>query len=160
MTPQIVLAAILSASLGPAARGKPDPWSAPRTAVFGETGGGWKAVALPELAVREVPFPPEVKPQHVTASADGHTVFFTAFDSVAQNVLLFRRDWDVAGPARRIGDSRGYHSDPVVSPDGQWVYFAHNPDAHGPAMQHPEKQAYAQIYRVHPDGSGLEALTN
>ena len=58
-----------------------------------------------------------------------------------------------------IGDSHGYHASPTISPDGEWVFFAHHPSARGHPTAH-EAKAYAQIYRVHADGTGLEALTS
>jgi Tol biopolymer transport system component len=64
-----------------------------------------------------------------------------------------------AHPPRSIGDTRGYHANPAFDPSGEWVYFAHNPDAVGLPMRHIER-AYAQIYRVHLDGSELQKLTN
>src|SRR5690349_20498500 len=45
----------------------------------------------------------------------------------------------------------GLNYDASFSPDGQWIVFTSERDAEGPGQ--------ADIWRAHPDGSGLERLT-
>jgi Tol biopolymer transport system component len=62
------------------------------------------------------------------------------------SIQLFISDAD--GSAERPllnSDSRDY--DPVWSPDGQWIAFT------------SERNGSADLYRVKPDGTGLERLT-
>src|SRR5262249_32162588 len=51
-----------------------------------------------------------------------------------------------------------YHANPVVDATNTWVYFAHSSSSAGEPMNHAAR-SYAQIYRVHLDGTGLESIT-
>ncbi|MBN9686878.1 TolB family protein [Corallococcus sp. NCRR] len=95
----------------------------------------------------------------LTVSPDGQYVVYTAYEEAAHNDLMYRWDWRTKSPPVRIGNERGFHADPAVSPDGQWVYFAHHPKKGGPPGQH-EQRANAQLYRVRMDGTELKALTD
>lgn len=131
--------------------------SAHRQIAFGE-GRQWGLFDVKDRTWSPLTFPKDVSPEFVTSARDGKIVFFTAFDAKAKNVLLFA--WNrKTNSVRSIGDSRGYHSSPSLSPDEQFIYFAHSPYSRGPPGAHNDK-AYAQIYRVHADGSSLEALTD
>jgi hypothetical protein len=131
----------------------------PRYLVFGAKSQRWIAIEARALRVEPLTFPAPFKPEGVALSRDGKVIIFTAFHPPANNVLLFRWDRSSSEPPVSIGDDRGYHSDPTISDDGQWVYFAHNPFAFGPPGQHQDR-AFAQLYRVQLNGTGLEPLTD
>ncbi|NNC07307.1 hypothetical protein HJC10_31220 [Corallococcus exiguus] len=103
--------------------------------------------------------PPPYWATTLAISPDGQHVVFTMYEEGAFNDLMYRWDWRTKSAPVRIGNNRGFHADPVVSPDGQWVYFAHHPRKGGPPGQHDES-ANAQLYRVRMDGTGLAALTD
>ena len=127
--------------------------------LFGQRNAWWEFDCRNETT-RAVTFPAGLMPMEAAISPDGRLIAFTATSPTTRNVTLFLWSQTRAGaPPVQIGDSRGYHSDPIFSSDGGWIYFAHNPNAGGPPGHH-EAQAYAQIYRVRPDGTGLAALTN
>jgi Tol biopolymer transport system component len=81
---------------------------------------------------------------------------------VARDVMLMNRigpskmslhvaNADGSGERRLLPDSTGLDYDASFSPDGQWIVFTSERDAAGSGQ--------ADIYRVRPDGTGLERLT-
>jgi Tol biopolymer transport system component len=138
-----------------------NPWADRRYVAFGTANDrtSWVAVEVRSHAVEKLDIPDGFRPEYVAIASDGHFLVFTAFDHTANNTLLFRLDRTPNARPVSIGDKKGYHSSPTVSPDGQWVFFAHHPRGRGQPMAH-ELQAYAQIYRVRSDGTGLESLTS
>jgi Tol biopolymer transport system component len=64
---------------------------------------------------------------------------------------LYIANADGSGEQRLLPDSRGLNYDPTFSNDGKWIVFTSERDAEGAGQ--------ADIWRVHPDGSGLERLT-
>lgn len=87
---------------------------------------------------------------------DERAAVFTMWSAPVENWLLYACE---AGKARLLGERMGYHGNPSFSEDGSWVYFVHHPRKGGPIGMH-EEGANAQLYRVHFDGSGVEALTD
>src|SRR5262245_65535988 len=65
---------------------------------------------------------------------------------------LYVANADGSGERRLLPDSRGLDYDPSFSADGKWIVFTSERDAEGSGQ--------ADIWRVHPDGTGLERLTN
>jgi len=65
---------------------------------------------------------------------------------------LFVANADGSGERRLLPDSQGLDYDASFSPDGKWVVFTSERDAEGSGQ--------ADIWRVHPDGTGLERLTS
>jgi len=147
-----LLLALLSSSSGTSTE-------RPRYLLFGTKSLGWIVLEARTRHVDRLHFPAPFVPENVAISSNGEDVVFTAADSAANNVLLFHWNLKRNTPPRSIGDQRGYHADPTISDDARWAYFAHNPFARGPPGEHQAK-AYAQLYRVQIDGSGLEALTD
>ena len=101
-----------------------------------------------------------VAASEATISADGKSIAFIAMDPDAHSTRLFL--WNPGQPqlpARKIGENLGYYADPRFSPDGAWVYFVHNPNGRGRPTQHLG-QAFAQLYRIRANDSGLEALSD
>lgn len=135
----------------------PSPWQAERWLTFGDAGRRWVLVEAHSRAMRMLVLPEPFQARELVATPSGNDIFFTAMDPILSNVTLFR--WSPPEAPVRIGDVRGFHSDPSPTPDGQWVYFAHNPDTGSGPMGGHERQAWAQIYRVRRDGTGLTALT-
>jgi Tol biopolymer transport system component len=64
---------------------------------------------------------------------------------------LYVANADGSGEHRLLPDSKGLDYDPSFSPDGKWIVFTSERDAEGTGQ--------ADIWRVHPDGTGLEQLT-
>ena len=64
---------------------------------------------------------------------------------------LYVANADGSGERRLLPDSKGLDYDPNFSPDGQWIVFTSERDSEGSGQ--------ADLWRVHPDGSGLERLT-
>ena len=67
-------------------------------------------------------------------------------------MALYIANADGTGERRLLPDSTGLDYDPSFSPDGQWIVFTSERD--------PEGSGQADIWRVRPDGTGLERLTH
>jgi Tol biopolymer transport system component len=65
---------------------------------------------------------------------------------------LYVANADGSGERRLLPDSGALDYDPSFSADGQWIVFTSERDAEGSGQ--------ADIWRVHPDGTGLERLTS
>src|SRR3954471_7425316 len=63
---------------------------------------------------------------------------------------LYVANADGTGEHRLLPDSKFLDYDPSFSPDGKWIVFTSERDGQG----------QEDIWRVHPDGSGLERLTS
>jgi Tol biopolymer transport system component len=87
-----------------------------------------------------------------------------------------RYDWDYdpemelyeerGGELVRLTDSRGYDAEASYSPDGEWIVFTSNRTAFERELSAEERKLYevdpaffAELYRMRPDGSGLQRLT-
>ena len=68
------------------------------------------------------------------------------------SMTLFVANADGSGERRLLPDSAGMDYDPSFTPDGQWIVFTSERDSDGSGQ--------ADLWRVHPDGSGLERLTS
>ena len=66
-------------------------------------------------------------------------------------MTLFVANADGSGERRLLPDSAGMDYDASFSPDGKWIVFTSERDKDGDGQ--------ADLWRVHPDGSGLERLT-
>ena len=66
-------------------------------------------------------------------------------------MTLFVANADGSGERRLLPDSSGLDYDASYSPDGKWIVFTSERDADGGGQ--------ADLWRVHPDGTGLERLT-
>ena len=67
-------------------------------------------------------------------------------------MTLFIANADGSGERRLLPDSAGMDYDASVSADGKWIIFTSERDSDGSGQ--------ADLWRVHPDGTGLERLTN
>ena len=85
-----------------------------------------------------------------------------AAPAIAKDVMLMNRigpskmalyvaNADGTSERRLLPDSTGLDYDPSFSVDGRWIVFTSERD--------PEGTGQADIWRAHPDGSGLEQLT-
>jgi Tol biopolymer transport system component len=145
--PALVLLLLLSSAVTP-----------PHYAAFGRY-RTWALINLMDGKSEWLTLRPGLSPRELTVTADGRVVVFTSYAAEAGTYLLYSWDKDPGHAPRLIGDTRGYHASPAIDPNGDWIYFAHNPNAVGMPMSHTAR-AYAQIYRVHLDGSGLQSLTD
>jgi Tol biopolymer transport system component len=64
---------------------------------------------------------------------------------------LYIANADGSGERRLLPDSQGLDYDPAFTPDGKWIVFTSERDKAGGGQ--------ADLWRVHPDGTGLERLT-
>ena len=80
-------------------------------------------------------------------SPDGATLAFCAERDGAFGIFTVGA---AGGPERRLTTAApgGLDDGPDYSPDGQWIYF------------NSDRTGRMQIWRVHPDGSGLEQVTS
>ncbi len=67
-------------------------------------------------------------------------------------MTLFIANADGSDERRLLPQSTGLDYDASFSSDGQWIVFTSERDSDGSGQ--------ADIWRVHPDGSGIERLTN
>jgi Tol biopolymer transport system component len=67
-------------------------------------------------------------------------------------MALYIANADGSNERRLLPDSPGLDYDPSFSADGRWIVFTSERDAEGSGQ--------ADLYRVHPDGTGLERLTS
>lgn len=118
----------------------------------------WVAFDIVTRKAERLPLPSTITPTDLAISDNGKTVVFTADTSNNREARLFVWDRNPEHPPRQIGEPRGYYADPTISKDGKWVYFAHNTAGRGTPLAHMDR-AFAQMYRIQLDGSGLEALT-
>lgn len=135
----------------------PEKKGKPRFLVFGE-GDNWALFDVNAHKAERLQFPTPYHPEGVAVSPDGNWLVFTAYDSAADNALLFKWNRMSTEAPVRLGSDHGYHADPAFSADGTYIYFAHHPGGAPPGMHAPK--AYAQIHRIRPDGTGLESLTS
>ncbi len=66
-------------------------------------------------------------------------------------MTLFVANSDGSGERRLLPDSSGMDYDASFSADGKWIVFTSERDSDGSGQ--------ADLWRVHPDGTGLERLT-
>jgi hypothetical protein len=130
-----------------------------RWIIFGipEVPSSWLALEAQTRAVRRLPDLEPFHPTGVAISPGGDLLAFTAAPEGSAVALLHIARSDNLSTPRQIGDRTGFHANPVFHGSG-WIYFAHNPFADGEPMKHQSK-AYAQIWRIRPDGTGLSQLT-
>jgi len=86
--------------------------------------------------------------QHESAAAPGVMLMNRIGPSM---MTLYVANSDGSGERRLLPDSNGLDYDASVSPDGKWIVFTSERDKDGSGQ--------ADVWRVHPDGTGLERLT-
>ena len=80
-----------------------------------------------------------------TLSGDAYTIAFASFAPVKTNIFIANGD---GGNARPLLATPNMDSDPSFSRDGAWIVFT------------SQRSDSADIYRVRPNGTGLERLTD
>jgi Tol biopolymer transport system component len=78
-------------------------------------------------------------------SPDGKTVSYCGIRDDVFDIYTISVD---GGEERRITHGEGRNDGPDYSADGQWIYF------------NSSRTGLMQIWRVHPDGSGLQQMTH
>ena len=122
---------------------------------FGDEQLGWYVISeRGEVLQRLTTFGGEAAAE-AAMHPDTQTFVFTSAGPPSQR-QLFRWRTGEAKPAPLLPE-RGYYARPSFAPAGDWLYFTHN--GGGPPGSH-ETGMNAQVFRVKPDGSGLERLTN
>src|SRR5260370_6043702 len=76
---------------------------------------------------------------------DAYTIAFASFAPIRTNIFIANSDGDNPRPLLGKPD---VDFNPSFSRDGVWIVFT------------SQRSGSADIYRVHPDGSGLERLTD
>ena len=107
-------------------------------------GFGLPAIAQSTLEPGAVPGAQSGAPAADTATAE-HQVLFNRYQ--APMMTVFIADADGAN-ARALAPDWELEYSPSFSADGQWVVFTAEPEGQ------------ADVYRIHPDGTGLEQLTD
>ena len=107
-------------------------------------GFGLPAIAQSTLEPGAVPGAQSGAPAADTATAELQ-VLFNRYQ--APMMTVFIADADGAN-ARALAPDWGLEYSPSFSADGQWVVFTAEPEGQ------------ADVYRIHPDGTGLEQLTD
>jgi Tol biopolymer transport system component len=85
-------------------------------------------------------------------SPDGGTLAYVAVEGQGadRRINIFTIP-SAAGPDTRLSDITKPNDGPEFSPDGKWIYFNSEREA--------DRPGHAQIFRMHPDGTGVEQLT-
>ncbi|KKB79245.1 biopolymer transporter Tol [Devosia soli] len=85
-------------------------------------------------------------------SPEGETLSYVAVEAPhgQRNVNVFTIP-AAGGPDTRLTDLTVPNDGPEYSPDGRWIYFNSELSA--------KKPGHAQIFRMQPDGTGIEQLT-
>ena len=85
-------------------------------------------------------------------SPDGKTLSYVAIEGPKDRRRINMFTIPAAGgPDTRLSDVSYPNDGPEYSPDGKWIYFNSERDAKQPG--------HAQCYRMRPDGTGIEQLT-
>jgi TolB protein len=95
-------------------------------------------------------------------SPDGKTLVYTGAKQIGDDrwakVDIYTIP-AVGGPDVNLTDSAPYDDGPEYSPDGKWIYFNSERDAKLRGDSKDYRMAEAHIYRMRPDGTGIEQLT-
>ena len=83
--------------------------------------------------------------QVITTSSTKHKVLFNRFQVPAMTVFIADAD---GKNEHALVPANGLEYSPSYSGDGQWIVYT------------AERDAQADIYRIHPDGTGLQRLTD
>ena len=129
------------------------PWDQPRALVFGE-GSNWVVVEANSYSVERVELPLKTA-DTLAVSADRRK--FAAVAPSGHDGQQGLWTWSRGQHApTQIASEVGRYSDPTFEARGEWLYFSHGP-SNG---IHNMFGLYAQLFRVHPDGSGLRRMTD
>ena len=88
---------------------------------------------------------PGVQSGAADTAAAGHRVLFNRYQTPVMTVFIADAD---GANARALAPAWGLEYSPSFSADGRWVVFTAEPDGQ------------ADLYRIRPDGAGLEQLTD
>lgn len=95
-------------------------------------------------------------------SPDGKTLAYTGARKIGDDPWALVDIYTIpstGGPDVNLTKSPPYDDGPEFSPDGKWIYFNSERDAKKRGESQNYRMAEAQIYRMRPDGSGIEQLT-
>ncbi|MGV3550568.1 TolB family protein [Rhizobium sp.] len=86
-------------------------------------------------------------------SPDGTTLAYVAVEGEGEHrrINIFTIP-SAGGPDRRLSDISKPNDGPEYSPDGRWIYFN--------SERASDRAGHAQIFRMRPDGSGIEQMTS
>lgn len=128
--------------------------------VFGawELRGSWYLVDLTGRSATQYTPPEGYRLEHLAVRRDGKQLVLTARTKAHPVAALYVIDRSADGPPKLLTDDPGYYEDATFSGDGAWIYFSHARKGMGKVEAH-SPDAYGQIFRIRPDGRGLEQLT-
>ena len=85
-------------------------------------------------------------------SPDGQTLSYVAIEGEESRRVNIFAIPAAGGPDTRLSDIDKPNDGPEFSPDGQWIYFN--------SERASTRPGHAQIFRMRPDGTGIEQLTS
>lgn len=92
-------------------------------------------------------------------SPDGASIVFDSDRAGNGNRDVYVRAMDGA-ELRRLTSDPGYDFSPQWSPDGQWITFSSTRDSEFDPVAGNVEAFRGEIYRIRPDGTDLQRLTN
>lgn len=124
-----------------------------RPVMFGDR-ENWLVMDASTYSVERISYP-VANISNVAVSPDASQFVFIAPEPTMRDDALWV--WRRGEPKAKILESQGgRYSDPVFDPDGRWIYYSHTAST----GQRHMFGTYAQIFRIRPDGSGREQVTN
>lgn len=96
-------------------------------------------------------------------SPDGKTLVYTGARKVGNDAWALVDIYTIpakGGPEVNLTSSKPYDDGPEFSPDGRWIYFNSERDATKRGGSPNYRMAEAHLYRMRPDGTGIEQLTH
>lgn len=95
-------------------------------------------------------------------SPDGKTLIYTGARRVGNDAMALVDIYTIpaaGGSDVNLTNSQPYDDGPEFSPDGRWIYFNSERDAQMRGESKNYRMAESHIYRMKPDGTGIEQLT-
>jgi WD40 repeat protein len=122
-----------------------------RYVAFGPQGSDWLLVEVASRRVERITLPAK-EVDGLAVSSDGMRFAYVAPAGNTKGVWSWKRG-DAA--PHLVESGAGKYSDPAIAPDGS-IYFSRSP-VNGRSHTFG---TYAQVFRVRPDGTGLQQITD
>jgi len=141
----LMIAALASLSASP------DRTSLTRYVAFGPQGSEWLLVEVASRRVERITLPAK-DVDGLAVSSDGTQFAYVGPAGNSRGLWSWKRG---DATPRLVESGAGKYSDPAISPDG-WIYFSRSP-VNGRSHTFG---TYAQVFRIRPDGTGLQQITD